>query len=1402
MRCSWLLRKTMGFVALLCCTGAPNSLADEVYVPDELKPWVDWVMHGQEQFDCPYDAQGGGRVGCVWIREIEVNVRRNAPTGASFRINAYAFVDSKLTLPTSNAHKPHDVLLNAEPAILGGGNQTPRVGLPAGPHEITGELTWGLEDEPEFLHVPRAALLSLAVDTEGPVRPFLDNNHLRLWLTRTMELAGEANEYLADTLSVKVFRHLEDGLPQRLTTYIELAAGGRPRVVELGKVLSDQFSLIALRSGIPANISDDGILSVLVSRGENTVVIASRANGLIDSFSYERASKEWPDEEIWGFQPNRNLRVVSVEGPPRVNLEQVQAPGPLSRSGSDIYGYVLSSDSALTLIEEQRGNVNPNPARFNIQRNLWLSFDGDSYVVADSIQAQTDSEIRIAASYLPGKVEVDGQLRLISFDDPTAKDNPGINLNQRNANIQAVSVIDGRGPLRANGWHVDANSLSATLHLPPGWRLLWTTGVDKVEQTWLSKWSIWDVFLCLLLVSFVFRIGGVWWAATIFVTVVLTYQESPLPTIGWLVLAGLIYLTNLVNANWFRSATSVVYWTLAVAVAIVTVYFAALSAREAVFPQLDAPSYYPTVQPMLLSREDSRQTEGLRFQPSVDPDTQLTKQLSVVTTTGTRLPSTSDSATTRTALSSVGSGLDSRLSSGSGATDFDTTTHGVTIQTGPGTPSWRWRSAQLSWSGPVAKDQTVSLALMPPWATRIVAGVGAVLALLAIGFFIAMRSTTVAGNLPGFLRGVLPVLAIALLVPTDILADTPDSRILQELRSRLTEPPDCLPDCAYVEDVRIEVDEESLGMNLLIHAEQTIAVALPKGMNSWNPNTVLANGKESPLQRDAEGSLYVLLGPGKHTVDISANIGDLNRFEIDFPLKPSLIDIGTTAWVVEGLTEGKLKGSHLSFAKLSEDSTEETRLEPALLSASQPIQPYIQVIRRMSLAYEPTVFTTVVRIAPDNEPFTVQVPLLANETVLQATGTVQENVITLSFREDENSQSWSSQFRVDGPIELTAPDLRERNETWSIRGSDFWAFKYEGITPVKSDFNETVFHPRSNETLTLNLSRPVPAPGNVFTIESANLGYVVGNRSHRTSLQLLIHASQSANFAVTLPDDAVVQGIAVRGEPQPIPADPRIVLPLRTGTHRYNIDWLVESGTGLMFSTPQVELESEARNINMTMSYPEDRWTLYLGGPTLGGAVMFWAVIAVVLLVAIAISRLPNMPVTTTDAILLSLGATLTNLWALLFAGAWFLAIWVRSRKREIDRIKFFYYLKQIAYITLSVTGFSMLVSAVPTALLGQPNMHIAGYGSGPFTFRWFSDASDTLLPTAWVLSLPRWVFFIAMLIWSLWLAFALLKWTKSAWVAATQPEFWPAFRFWKERRARLSELRKRRKAEQEEAKE
>ena len=46
--------------------------------------------------------------------------------------------------------------------------------------------------------------------------------------------------------------------------------------------------------------------------------------------------------------------------------------------------------------------------------------------------------------------------------------------------------------LPAVGWDHDFKQLSATLHLPPGWRLFSVSGVDNIPNTWLQRWTLLD----------------------------------------------------------------------------------------------------------------------------------------------------------------------------------------------------------------------------------------------------------------------------------------------------------------------------------------------------------------------------------------------------------------------------------------------------------------------------------------------------------------------------------------------------------------------------------------------------------------------------------------------------------------------------------------------------------------------------------------------------------------------------------------------------------------------------------------------------------------------------------------------------------------------------------------------
>jgi hypothetical protein len=69
--------------------------------------------------------------------------------------------------------------------------------------------------------------------------------------------------------------------------------------------------------------------------------------------------------------------------------------------------------------------------------------------------------------------------------------------------------------------------------------------------------------------------------------------------------------------------------------------------------------------------------------------------------------------------------------------------------------------------------------------------------------------------------------------------------------------------------------------------------------------------------------------------------------------------------------------------------------------------------------------------------------------------------------------------------------------------------------------------------------------------------------------------------------------------------------------------------------------------------------------------------------------------------------------------------------------------------------------------------MQIEGNGSSTTALRWFADRADGPVPAAWVVSAPLLGYHIAMLLWALWLASALIRWARWAWACLSERGLW-----------------------------
>ena len=97
----------------------------------------------------------------------------------------------------------------------------------------------------------------------------------------------------------------------------------------------------------------------------------------------------------------------------------------------------------------------------------------------------------------------------------------------------------------------------------------------------------------------------------------------------------------------------------------------------------------------------------------------------------------------------------------------------------------------------------------------------------------------------------------------------------------------------------------------------------------------------------------------------------------------------------------------------------------------------------------------------------------------------------------------------------------------------------------------------------------------------------------------------------------------------------------------------------------------------------------------------------------------------------------------------------------------------QIGIVALTILAIGSLIMAISQGLLGHPDMNIVGNGSHSGLLKWYQDQSSKLIPQAWVISIPMFVYRLAMLAWALWISFSLINLLKWGWKNYTEPVIW-----------------------------
>jgi hypothetical protein len=1370
---------------------------DTETIPPELERWKPWVLHDRKEHFCPIVHDNGDAHQCLWPARLQLNLDTK---GGRFSQEWQVFVKSFVPLPGGGRHWPKEVRVDgravpvvsrglgmapivppgpATPATPGtvpniprkgaGLGQTPHVHLEPGKHRVEGVFTW--DEIPEMLDVPAiSGLINLSIHGSPVDFPVLEASG-KLWLQKRTAAGGQE-----DRLDVKIYRLLDDTIPMQVTSVLKMNISGQSREIRLHDVLPDKTIPMSLTSALPARLEADGALLIQARPGGYEIRIKARYVEPVQQLGPVRGAY---GQEVWTFRPQNQLRMVDVDGVPGIDPKQTDVP-----AGWEKYPtYVIEPNALVVFKELRRGDPDPAPDQLNLKRTLWLDFGGKGFTVRDQIEGVMSRQWYLAMNPpgMLGRVTVEGEDQLITSHGKDHK--PGVELRKGQLQLAAESRYEASScVVPAVGWDHDVQSLSAELNLPPGWRLLAARGVDVVPGTWVERWTLLDLFLVLIASLAIFKLWNWRWGLLALVTLTLTYHEPDAPRQIWLILLVTTALVRFLPEGRARKFFNFCHWLMVITLLVVSLPFMAQQIRWGIYPQLERERH-----DLMLGALLGGLSAPAPPSPMKAPEVSMREEKSMVHRKAA--PGRLEGALTKP---------EAQVRQEVAQQQALTRDPKALVQTGPGLPKWNWRTISLKWNGPVARDQQIRLWLLSPTMNLLLA----FLRVLLLGSLTFLMLDP--GRLKAWKQGMgsaAALLLVGVLAAAPIQAAEPTvaagggfppTELLQQLQNRLLKAPDCLPACADIPRLELDVNSQTVRILIQVHAAIDTAVPLPGNANSWLSDQVLVDNQPAEaLLRDQDGQLWLLVNKGLHTVVLLGKPRPGVTFQIPLPLRPREVQIASTEYEVQGVhADGRVEGS-LQLTRLQkEGATKADEWTPTVLP------PFLQVERVLALGLTWQVQTTVRRLTPGGSPVVLMVPLLAGESVTSADIRVENGQAHVNMDSNRTEIRWSSTLQPTPVIQLHAPPLSAERpwvETWILDASPIWHCDLEGITVIHHQDQGGVWKPQwqpwPGETVTIRVSRPEAIPGQLVTIDDARLEFIPGERYQKATINLKIRSSQGAQHPIFLPAGARLQQVLLNGKSQPISPTPapeqKVMVPLDPGEQTVTVEWQEDRTSGFTTQAPPVRIgEAQQTAVNAFVSFkmPRNRWILWTHGPTLGPAVLFWSYVVLVVLVSLALGKVSWTPLRTRHWLLLNLGLTQVPALVALGVVGWFLALGWRERRYEPGRWADSNWTR-ILCMLWTVFALVGLYVAVHAGLLGTPDMQIAGNGSSNLQLNWMQDRIGATMPRPWVVSVPLYVYRSLMLLWALWLAWSLLTWLRWAWQCYSKGGIWKPIN-WRRRKA------------------
>jgi len=505
-------------VALSCVSNGVR--ADEVYVPKDLEPWQEWVMHDTEYVGCP---MLGSDYRCSWPGRLTLDVMSD---GARFKQSIEVFSAQHVNLPGDIAYWPLDVTVNGRSLPVVQRNGRPSIYLEQGQHVVAGVFSW--QRRPDTLRLDNGTgLLALSIDGQAIERPRW--NASQIWISQGPQPVAATAE---NRISASVYRLVTDGAPVEMLVSLQLDIAGDSREETIGQLVPDGFTPAGLSAPLPARLDDDGNLKIQARPGSWVFRFVAHAPAPLQRLTLTPRGEHWPVEEVWSYQAAPNIRATEVRADNAVDPVQAGVP----EQWRAYPAFQMNAADEMTVIERQRGRAASEKNRLSLSRELWLDFDRTGYTARDRITGSMVRDWRLDMN-APFQLESarimgwDGEEdNLLVTQAPENTATSGVELRTSNVNLSTLARLESSTTLLpVAGWDARFDSVNTQLFLPPGYRLLAASNVDSAPTAWASRWNLLDFFVVMIVTVSVWRLIAPWAGIIALFALCLSFHESGAP---------------------------------------------------------------------------------------------------------------------------------------------------------------------------------------------------------------------------------------------------------------------------------------------------------------------------------------------------------------------------------------------------------------------------------------------------------------------------------------------------------------------------------------------------------------------------------------------------------------------------------------------------------------------------------------------------------------------------------------------------------------------------------------------------------------------------------------------------------------------------------------------------------